>query len=65
MVYPDGMKIKQLADVRARITELEAFAADLEVAQSRLHGDDLPDVCDPDLYCCAPDVAIEIGASVR
>jgi DNA-binding transcriptional MerR regulator len=43
-----------LVDVRARISELQAFADQLEAARTRLAGADGPTVCDADLACCAP-----------
>lgn len=43
-----------LVDVRARISELQAFADQLEAARSRLAAADGPAVCDADLACCEP-----------
>ncbi len=43
-----------LVDVRARISELQAFADQLEAARSRLAAADGPTGCDADLACCAP-----------
>ena len=51
-----------LADITARIAELETFAAELRLTRTRLATG--PDVCDPDLACCTPTMTAPVPVTL-
>jgi DNA-binding transcriptional MerR regulator len=46
------------AEIAARITELESFAAQLDVVRAALDASPPPDACRTDLSCCVPEADV-------
>ena len=52
-----------LADIAARITELETFAAELRNTRTTLATG--PELCDPDLACCTPPIVAPVPVTLN